>query len=342
MKLLLLWPRPVPGELLSCYLSRSAISRGMSAESLMSLVSPGSPVWTRDVDVCASPKLVADVASASRLSEKAIYGMTLHKWVRATSRGAHIQGLHHWITGVGVYHRSRRRYGLSFCPMCLVTDGGFRKKGRLAFWTVCPLHKVMLQDACPGCDAPIQAHRQGFDVTRCCRCGKGLASGGVQETVCTSLQGLLFNALVNPEDQIEIGIFQARGSELLWGLDAMLSAFHASRAANPGAEREKRARLELRRVQERHRDMQLIEELCFSGLDALLVRAKSEGVTQKSFRGAVPNWLTEVVVRLAVGRGNDAADLNTATIRVVAKAQRRRLEGWREMRADLLLKMIGR
>jgi hypothetical protein len=90
--------------------------------------------------------------------------------VRATTLAAYESSLYEehkslgpaaWITSVGVYHRTRTKYGLQFCPCCLAGDEEpyFRRKWRLAFMVVCEKHRVPLQDRCPGCRAAINFHR---------------------------------------------------------------------------------------------------------------------------------------------------------------------------------------
>jgi TniQ len=86
---------------------------------------------------------------------------------------------------VGVYHRTRRRFGLQYCPDCLAEDGEpyYRRRWRLAFMTVCERHAVPLRDRCPWCGAAVNFHRgemgdyRKFAVTSltlCYACGHDL------------------------------------------------------------------------------------------------------------------------------------------------------------------------
>lgn len=61
---------------------------------------------------------------------------------------------------VGIYHRTRTKCGLQFCPRCLAEDEEpyFRRRWRLAFMVVCEKHHVLLQDRCPGCRAAVNFH----------------------------------------------------------------------------------------------------------------------------------------------------------------------------------------
>lgn len=65
-----------------------------------------------------------------------------------------------WIMPVGVYHRTRRRFGLQFCPRCLSDKVPyFRRSWRLAFVTLCVKHRVALLDRCMSCGEAINFHR---------------------------------------------------------------------------------------------------------------------------------------------------------------------------------------
>jgi hypothetical protein len=66
-----------------------------------------------------------------------------------------------WIMPVGVYHRTRRQFGLQYCPLCLAEDKEpyFRRKWRLAFVVSCERHHTLLHDRCPRCGAAINFHR---------------------------------------------------------------------------------------------------------------------------------------------------------------------------------------
>jgi hypothetical protein len=66
-----------------------------------------------------------------------------------------------WIMPVGVYHRTRKQFGLQYCPLCLAEDEEpfFRCKWRLAFIVSCERHQTLLHDRCPRCGAAVNFHR---------------------------------------------------------------------------------------------------------------------------------------------------------------------------------------
>ena len=82
---------------------------------------------------------------------------------------------------IGVFHRSRHKFGLQICPLCLAEDKEpfYRKEWRLSWVTVCTRHNSLLLDRCPGCQAPIVFHRGdmgwrnqfvSFSNVRCSNC----------------------------------------------------------------------------------------------------------------------------------------------------------------------------
>ena len=62
---------------------------------------------------------------------------------------------------VGVYHRTRKQFGLQYCPLCLAEDDEpyFRRKWRLAFIVSCERHSILLHDRCHHCGIAVNFHR---------------------------------------------------------------------------------------------------------------------------------------------------------------------------------------
>ncbi len=67
-----------------------------------------------------------------------------------------------WIMPLGIFHRTRKNFGLQFCPCCFIKDGAnpyFRKSWRLSLSVACSRCKLILYDRCPFCENPIAFHR---------------------------------------------------------------------------------------------------------------------------------------------------------------------------------------
>lgn len=89
---------------------------------------------------------------------------------------------------MGVYHRTRRRKGITYCPLCLFCDEEpyFRRRWRLALSTVCETHGSLMLDACPSCEAPVMYFRRELghrdksvidSLALCHNCGFDLRRG---------------------------------------------------------------------------------------------------------------------------------------------------------------------
>ena len=93
-----------------------------------------------------------------------------------------------WILPLGIFHRTRRLYGMQYCPICLKHDQipYFRCVWRLAISTVCFEHRVMIRDCCPTCSAPVIFSRidmtsrtvaPSAQINTCYRCKADLSDG---------------------------------------------------------------------------------------------------------------------------------------------------------------------
>ncbi len=337
-----MWSPPILDELLTSYLARQAIAHGSSAHRFAMLLSPSSQVWTRDIDVCATPRLVQDLATASGRSVETMEALTLTEWSRVTARREYaVKGIYHWISSIGVHHRRRLLHGQAFCPECLGENGGFLRKWRLSFWTVCPIHNRFLMDACSRCGEVIQPHRQDFDVRVCWNCSASLTALMAPVAQSTAAQSLLMEALITPHKVFDPCGFRCTGKELLWGIDTLLSAFNASRASGRPSNRAY-SRLEMCRVGRRHADMVLVDSLLANGVDGVRARAAQDRVTQRCFRQLMPPWMQSLSSLLPAGRRRRGYCGERREIQAATAAQLTRATGWREMRACLLLKMIGK
>ncbi len=69
-------------------------------------------------------------------------------------------GILRWVNPLVLYHRKHTAFGMQYCPLCLSEDKEpyFRIAWRLALYTFCPIHKVMMQDHC-ACGASVNFHR---------------------------------------------------------------------------------------------------------------------------------------------------------------------------------------
>ncbi|WDM74794.1 TniQ family protein [Xanthomonas sp. NCPPB 1638] len=169
-----LWPahpKPLPDELLTSWIVRIAKANGLKLQTFCDRVfGKEHQLWNRDIDRSAPDWLLAALARHTGTSFDAVRRTTLDIYRGRLFHERHSSGQLHWILPIGIYHRTRRRYGLQFCPQCLAEDAEpyFRTRWRVAALTYCPRHELYLHDRCPACGAPVTFHRRELgrpDVT---------------------------------------------------------------------------------------------------------------------------------------------------------------------------------
>ncbi len=136
-------PRPLPGEAIRSWVSRTGTRYGLTTSELLALLRAGIGVehsrlwaldWQEDVE------LEALLTRASRLDAGRI------KALRALADG--------WPDPAD-WHR----WALAWCPACvredLVRHGESYERAawRLGFYVICPEHQAALVTACPGCSS---------------------------------------------------------------------------------------------------------------------------------------------------------------------------------------------
>ena len=211
-----LWPihlKPLPGELLSSWLVRLAHGHGLKLQTFCAMVfGRDKPIWGRDIDKLAPEWLITKLAECTGTSAQVVFGTTLKSYEGVLYERHQPNGNTKWILPVGVYHRTRRRHGLQYCPYCLKEDDTpyFRKHWRLALSTVCTRHQCLLLDGCPKCASPLVPHRtdmQGRQYfphetmhVHCWKCGFDLRlakAGKVKNKALVRLQVQLESVIEN-------------------------------------------------------------------------------------------------------------------------------------------------
>lgn len=165
-----LWPiryKPLPDELLSCWLVRLAHGHGLKVQTFCNLMFGNKrQVWNRDIDRLAPPWLIDELVKRTGTSPEIAWGTTLRAYEGILYPKFRLAGALQWILTLKMYHRTHQGFGLQFCPTCLAEDAipYFRKRWRIALNTVCTRHGTMLLDRCSECGAGVAFHR--LDMTR--------------------------------------------------------------------------------------------------------------------------------------------------------------------------------
>jgi hypothetical protein len=171
-------PKPRPDELFSSWLCHITSGYGSKIQSFCHLMWPDTAIWNRDVDRSASEALLMSVARMTATPITAARQTLLRGLEGSLFRSYIPNGHTKWIMPLGLYHRTRRRPGLQFCPQCLDSPGSYwRRSWRLSLSTVCDMHNCALRDRCPHCSFPIHFHRRGM--------GDRNSTQLVPESICT-------------------------------------------------------------------------------------------------------------------------------------------------------------
>jgi len=185
-------PHRLDDELFSSWLVRTAYANGLKVQSFSVMaLGRGATVWNRDPDRSTPIDTVERLSAQTGSSVDELLGGMLSSYAGTFIDRHNPKGNTKWILPLGIYHRTRRCFGLQYCPWCLREDGApyFRRRWRLAFATVCDVHGCMLHDRCPKCESPVVyfrndlGRRSGYrlgDVVSCWKCDFDLSGAGVR------------------------------------------------------------------------------------------------------------------------------------------------------------------
>lgn len=198
-----LWPihlKPYPDELLSSWLVRLAHAHGLKLQTFCSIVfGRGRNIWNRDIDKYAPDWLLHHLVTATGTSIERVKETTLKSYEGIVYECHQPNGNTRWLTPLGIYHRIHHHPGLQFCPLCLAADEEpyYRKYWRLAFYTECRKHHILLQDRCHDCGSPINFHRVEMgirslikprSIINCYQCNFDLRYSKIEKLHCDDWQ----------------------------------------------------------------------------------------------------------------------------------------------------------
>lgn len=179
---------PRPDELLSSWLTRLAHSHLIKTYTFGRMLFPGVNVWNTDLDRSAPEGILQTLAIRTGTPLEQVQQTVLRRYEDKLYLRHNGNNVAKWILPLGIYHRTRRYYGLLFCPRCLRKDGAvpyFRTHWRLALAQVCTSCGVYLHDRCPDCERPVTFFRVELGrqwavpdtpISHCFYCGLDLAT----------------------------------------------------------------------------------------------------------------------------------------------------------------------
>lgn len=175
-----LWPyhpKPLPDELLSSWIIRTAFGNAEKLQTFSHLVWPGRQIWTRDIDTLAPSEIIFTMAKMTNTDLSLANNTTFRNYEGILFERINIKGPTHFINRIGVYHRTRRLPGLQWCVRCLSEDKKpyYRKLWRLSFVSTCLKHGILLDCVCRSCGTPANPHRSREHA--CHKCGLSRLGG---------------------------------------------------------------------------------------------------------------------------------------------------------------------
>lgn len=156
-------PKPLPDELLSCWLVRIAHGHGMKIQTFCRVsLGKGQDIWLRDIDRQAPDWLVRALSKHTGVGVREIKRTSLLDYKGVLYRRYKWSGDQYWLLPLNMVDTSYHHHGLQYCPLCLAEDNVpyFRKRWRVALYTMCSKHKCMVHDRCPSCAKPVAFHRR--------------------------------------------------------------------------------------------------------------------------------------------------------------------------------------
>lgn len=156
-------PKLLPDELLSNWLVRIAHGHGMKLQTFCRIaLGATQDIWFRDIDRQVPDWLVRSLAEHTGVGVRRIRRATLLDYKGVLYRHYHWSGHQYWLLPLNMVDTSYHHAGLQYCSLCLAEDKEpyFRKRWRVAFYTMCSRHQCMLHDRCPSCGAPVAFHRR--------------------------------------------------------------------------------------------------------------------------------------------------------------------------------------
>lgn len=154
----------------------------------------GQAIWVRDIDRQAPSWLVSMLSVHTGVAVEEILNCSLLAYQGLFYRKYRWSGQQHWLLPLDMTNTTFQHHGMQFCAKCLAEDSVpyFRKRWRVAFYSMCIKHRCMLYDRCPVCAAPVMFHRgemgkfsqvESGAITLCHACGFDLRESQVKVPV---------------------------------------------------------------------------------------------------------------------------------------------------------------
>ncbi|MBM94404.1 MAG: hypothetical protein CMI09_14680 [Oceanospirillaceae bacterium] len=185
-------PHPLPGESLSCWIVRTAHANGLKVQTFCDReFGKDFQIWNRDIDRNAPEWLLAIMSDKTGTPIKQVRNTTARLYEKRLFPKLHSASQLRWFMALKKKHRTHKGYAQQYCPLCLKEDDEpyFRLQWRLALYTFCTKHRILMADRCYHCGGEVEFHRLELgkanqvkvETLDCCWiCNKPLSSAPIQ------------------------------------------------------------------------------------------------------------------------------------------------------------------
>lgn len=152
---------PMPDELFSSWICRLAINHKIKPRSfIVNYFGTKEGFWNRDIDTLMIPSVIEFLVNHTPLQHEQIEKLFIKSYEGYVFQKCSDAGSNLGINALGIYHRNRKLFGLTYCPSCLrKLPAYYQKSWRLMTSIVCTECNLYLLDRCPKCNSPITFHR---------------------------------------------------------------------------------------------------------------------------------------------------------------------------------------
>lgn len=176
-----IWPihlKPLSGELLSSWMTRLSIANHLDTNTYFRRIHPSSNTPPTDIDRRYDSELIQALAEGTGISVEDALSTALfsEEGYVYTWRSS---GASEWVFPTSNIdgHFSK---GLAYCPECYATDQYpfYRKSWRFTFNPICPAHRLLMNQRCHDCGAPIDYYHLSLSdaraISHCTACDADL------------------------------------------------------------------------------------------------------------------------------------------------------------------------
>lgn len=165
----------LPGEIISSWLVRAALTQGCDPLVLTGEIWPKWRIWTQDADRFFCDERLKSLCTVSGIPMDEFRAATLYPIAsQIFGRNPPEKASWPWVLTLGA-RNTKRHGGMQYCSSCFMEDTKpyYRRQWRFAWHTCCEKHGVSLLDRCHACGAPIEPHRllaEDQNIAVCATC----------------------------------------------------------------------------------------------------------------------------------------------------------------------------